>query len=95
MNRRAFIAAIAAALLAGPKALAALLEQHRRSAMVFSIDFPHQFVWRNRTTLQGAYRKMQGKLLEGFQWQAEEWDAYVRVADAPSGFRAWSQRYPS
>lgn len=94
LNRRGFLAALAALPLAG-KALDLL------AAMK-----PAQPLWAcSRTTvaggrfthitLQKAYRKIQQQALEGFQWQAEEWDAYVNVAAAPSGFRAWSQRHPS
>jgi hypothetical protein len=95
LTRRGFLAAITAAVLAGPRALASLLEQHRQPALVFSIDYPPSVVCLNRMHLQNTYRKMQAKALEGLQWQTEEWDTYTKVADAPSGFRAWSQRHPS
>lgn len=91
LTRRGFLAAITAAVLAGPRALASLLEQHRHPALVFSIDYPYSFVVRKRTDMQAIWTKMQSEILEGFQYEPEEW-INVRAA---SGFRAWSQRHPS
>jgi hypothetical protein len=87
LNRRGFIAAITAAVLAGPQALASLLEQHRRPALVFSIDFPYSFVVRKRSELVDVIWSRQVE---------EDYIAMMRIDPrAPSGFRAWSQRHPS
>jgi hypothetical protein len=96
LNRRGFIAAISAAVLAGPRALASLLDQHRRSAVMFSIDFPYQVVWRARPATVIWSREVQADFEKMLAYEAKEWHHFDRINPrARSGFRAWSQRHPS
>lgn len=62
MNRRSFLASLAAIAVA-PKALDAIAAMRPAPVATGSL-----------VTLQRAYRKMQGRLLEGFQQTTPEWE---------------------
>lgn len=68
MNRRSFVAALAALALA-PKAARNI--QFLPSRKVLSGR-----IYASQATLQRAYRKMQVHLLEGFNTEPAEWDVF-------------------
>jgi hypothetical protein len=91
LNRRHFVAASFAAIIAGPKAIAAVLEEQQRrerEALIVA-----QLRIQGLAAIQSMWRRVQKDLLAGFQLEPAEWDAFD--VSAPSGFRAWSQRHPS
>lgn len=85
MTRRQFLAALFAAIWAGPRAVAALIESHRidwnrmplgfvdvlQSTSLHGLRQPYMFGIDPR-----VYRKMQLKALEGFQVEPAEWDLF-------------------
>lgn len=91
LTRRHFVAASLAAIIAGPKAIAAVLEEQQRrerEALIVA-----QLRIQGLAAIQSMWRRMHKELLAGFQLEPAEWDLFY--SSTPSGFRAWSQRHPS